>query len=522
MERKSKKIEKGWLGAIIALLIVIGIGFFPSKTEAGSYLGSEQKVVTYIKKQMVQRKKTISFTTNSKVYRNVINNYNTFEKKVFEDNGKSKEQYGDYLRYHVKSIENRVRYVGSKYKIVINVRYTSSLKQEKAVTKKVKSIKKKLNLSRASEYKKVKAVYDYLCDTISYDNSLKKYSAYNALIGKKVVCQGYAASVHRLLRSLGVETRIVSGNAEGVSHVWNIVKINGEWYNLDVTWDSERNNKLYFLKCQDDFTDHIRDAKFLTKDFLNSYSMAEECYGPLCKQKVDLINKKLPAFTMKTIDETQITEKDCGKGITVFIFYSGESPQSRGIIKKMAGSSLVKDKSIQVICVNTNSESAETVRNFKGLYGHKNMIMSYKEEQGVENTNFLNMFSFKNAAEMEAYYYPFVFIVDHNKRLRYATSDTVSVEECEKAVKTLRPGKVKGLKVKKKSQKSITLQWNKVKGANGYYVYNSKTRKIISTTSKNTCTIKSLKRKTPYSFYIIAYNKNGKGSRSSTLRVRTN
>ena len=522
MELKGKKLKRGWIGVLLVLIISVSFGMFSSKAEAASYLGNEKKVVTYVKKQMVNRKGTISFTTSSKVYESTISSYSTFQEKIFEDNGKSGEQYGDYLRYHVKSIENTIKHVGNKYKITMRVKYTSTASKEKTVTKKVKAIVKKLDVSKASDYKKVKAVYDYMCKNVVYDNSLKRYSAYHALVGKKAVCQGYAVSVHRLLRNLGVETRIVTGKAESINHAWNIVKINDQWYNLDSTWDSERDNALYFLKCQDDFTDHLREGRFQTKEFLASYPMAEKCYGTVCTHKAQLINKNLPQFTMQTIDGATITKNNCGQGITMFVFYSGESAQSQAVIEKLAKSSLMKDKSVKVICVNTNSESEDTVRKYQTSFGHKKMVMTYMEKEGMENTNFLNMFSFKKAAGIEAYYYPFVFIVDSNKKMRYAASDEISIEECEKVVETLRPDKVKGVKVKKKTKKSVTLQWNKISGATGYYVYNSKTKKIEATVKKNTCTIQKLSGKTQYSYYVVAYNKNGNAKRSATFKVTTN
>jgi hypothetical protein len=99
------------------------------------------------------------------------------------------------------------------------------------------------------DYEKELAIHDYIVNNCSYGKSAKKddteYSAYGVLINKKAVCSGYAAAMNLLLSCCGVESHIVSGKAYSVgestgkmeSHAWNQVKLGGQWYNVDVTWD---------------------------------------------------------------------------------------------------------------------------------------------------------------------------------------------------------------------------------------------------------------------------------------------
>ncbi|MCL2698618.1 MAG: hypothetical protein FWE74_11140 [Oscillospiraceae bacterium] len=61
------------------------------------------------------------------------------------------------------------------------------------------------------------------------------HDAYGALVLGKAVCEGYAYAYVHLLRQVGVESRIITGYMGGVPHAWNIVKINGSWYHVDVT-----------------------------------------------------------------------------------------------------------------------------------------------------------------------------------------------------------------------------------------------------------------------------------------------
>lgn len=88
-------------------------------------------------------------------------------------------------------------------------------------------------------------IHDTLVDSISYDSeaaaednsSVKAFGIYGALADKKAVCSGYARAAKMLLNRVGIECRLVSGMSKNSGHMWNQVQIDGQWYNLDVTWD---------------------------------------------------------------------------------------------------------------------------------------------------------------------------------------------------------------------------------------------------------------------------------------------
>ncbi|MWC30809.1 S-layer homology domain-containing protein [Paenibacillus sp. MMS18-CY102] len=96
-----------------------------------------------------------------------------------------------------------------------------------------------------TDFEKELAIHDYLVlhTAYDYDNYLKdtvptdSYSAYGSLFRGTAVCQGYAYAAHIMLELEGIDSQIVTGTANGVGHAWNKVKIDGEYYNLDVTWD---------------------------------------------------------------------------------------------------------------------------------------------------------------------------------------------------------------------------------------------------------------------------------------------
>ena len=91
----------------------------------------------------------------------------------------------------------------------------------------------------ASEYERIKYVFEYIVNTVDYDeNAPDNQNIYSALVGRRSVCAGYSRAAQYLLGRLGIEAVYVVGTVEGQgAHAWNIVKIDGVWYEMDSTWD---------------------------------------------------------------------------------------------------------------------------------------------------------------------------------------------------------------------------------------------------------------------------------------------
>lgn len=96
-----------------------------------------------------------------------------------------------------------------------------------------------------SDHDKVKAIHDYIVKNTAYDynnyqeNTVpdESYTIIGTLLLRTAVCEGYTKSMQFLLNKVGIESIDVSGTGNGGAHAWNKVKIDGNWYNLDSTWD---------------------------------------------------------------------------------------------------------------------------------------------------------------------------------------------------------------------------------------------------------------------------------------------
>lgn len=142
-------------------------------------------------------------------------------------------------------------------KIVFSGTYTMSAdevkKNREAVDEYVNSVI--VNAPESGDYEKIKYVYDYLIRNNEYvQDSENNQNILSVVLNGETVCQGYTKVMQLILNKMGIFCTLVNGtacgrngipdaddlkdaeNAEWGGHVWNIVRCNGLYYNLDVTW----------------------------------------------------------------------------------------------------------------------------------------------------------------------------------------------------------------------------------------------------------------------------------------------
>lgn len=108
-----------------------------------------------------------------------------------------------------------------------------------------------------TDYEKVKAVHDYLVLQCEYTGGFP--SIYDALFNGKTICVGYAGTFFRMMSKLNIPVQYVCGD----DHAWNLVQLDGDWYNIDVTWDDVGGKNVsyeYFLKTDKEFKHETKGA----------------------------------------------------------------------------------------------------------------------------------------------------------------------------------------------------------------------------------------------------------------------
>lgn len=123
---------------------------------------------------------------------------------------------------------------------VKNPTLTSKLDNDDiSVLNKLKSIVSETVTSGMTSYQKEKAIHDYIVLNYKYDtqNTINSNTIKYFLENKSGICEAYANTFNLLSNLAGLDCDVVTGTMDGVGHAWNIIKLDGEYYHIDVTSD---------------------------------------------------------------------------------------------------------------------------------------------------------------------------------------------------------------------------------------------------------------------------------------------
>ena len=153
-----------------------------------------------------------------------------------------------FFKKQTKKVYKKPFYIGFQSDVVV---YNDSIRN--AI--KLKDLVGYLITDCKDDREKVLAIAKFICKSIEYDHDgcdFNKYAhhqsdIYGILMSHKrmAVCAGYAYVFDSLGKIANIETREVDGYTKqnynaygklGGLHAWNIVKIAGKEYNIDVTW----------------------------------------------------------------------------------------------------------------------------------------------------------------------------------------------------------------------------------------------------------------------------------------------
>lgn len=92
-------------------------------------------------------------------------------------------------------------------------------------------------------------LHDALCRAVSYGGTARAYDAMGALVEGQAVCEGYANAYALLCRLSGLRCGILTGEASGQPHAWNLVELPDGAMLVDVTWDDQEAAGLVAHSC---------------------------------------------------------------------------------------------------------------------------------------------------------------------------------------------------------------------------------------------------------------------------------
>ena len=146
-------------------------------------------------------------------------------------------------------------------KTYCSIEYIITPEERSVQEAEIESAKQKIISSLSApddEWQTELEIHDYIVDNCVYELSEPRLvcsSVYGSLVNGRAACEGYSRAAKLLFDEVGIESALVSGiskNDDGTEgpHMWNAVKINGDFYYLDCTWDDPvsedgRDTRLY-------------------------------------------------------------------------------------------------------------------------------------------------------------------------------------------------------------------------------------------------------------------------------------
>lgn len=148
---------------------------------------------------------------------------------------------------------------------------------------KINQITDKYIESGMTDYQKELIVHDYIASATTYYKYKKieeipfaKHNAYDALINKSAVCDGFSKAFQVIMNRQNIECISLSGTLEDVAHAWNIITIEGKTYHTDVTSDK------YKSRDNDDFGVNHAYFNVTDKDISETHTINRPKIIPKC------------------------------------------------------------------------------------------------------------------------------------------------------------------------------------------------------------------------------------------------
>ncbi len=284
------------LTAVCTVLLLSASGSMEERAEPvpiSSRIGNYEEVIASIRHGLRCHAENIkvSFTYGEDIQKEITAVVGDWVEEALEETDEPTE--GDYIRYQLGGYEIQCacdRLEGERYQHTVTIvpRHYTFWEQEEKLTAALEEIEAGFGFTPATtDYEKIRTIYAWVCSNIKYDQVHKdndyahlRSTCYSAVIWRTAACQGYSVTLYRLLREAGINCRILTGMAQRVDssrefHAWNIVELEGKWYNLDATWDAGREDWRFFLRGRTGFTGHTPGKPFVDNDFASQYTISE-------------------------------------------------------------------------------------------------------------------------------------------------------------------------------------------------------------------------------------------------------
>lgn len=338
-----------------------------------------------------------------------------------------------------------------------------------------------------SDEEKILFVHDYLVNRVSYDFESYKDGTiddaqlclYGALIDSNAVCEGYSKAFMVMMHRLGIDCKLVA--SETMQHMWNVVKLDGSWYHIDLTWDDP-----IMSGADEDLPGRVDHNNFLLSDNgISKTHVGWDATAPKCN------NTKYDNWAYADSTSMFLYIDGC--------WYYSHPDKDDNLVKK-------------------NSNGDETVLTDNGAYGLAQIDgrIYYTDKYRKKIYRYYNGTSTLVYTASSDYYVSSIGIDGSKVTISefdesYAYRWIYRYVDCSydfTANKVEYSSVVSGVKATSNKSTSVTLSWTAAPSAVEYkiYTYNASTKKytLKCTTSSTSCTVTGLSAAQEYTFVIKA------------------
>lgn len=235
----NSRMKKSTYLVGVVLLLLVG-GFHCQKVSAaktGDWTGAKKAVVTAYEKYQTEVD---------------VTKYNLNFKSEYESLKSMMSQVVNETPYLFYAATNFTvsRNSQTNQIVKIGLGYTDEYKKTDGTVrkKKIKSAREKLDAAieeavsfvdpSMTKVEKAMILHDYIVSNTTYTNNSSKQfrlTEIGVFLKNKANCQGYSMAYGILMEKVGIPVQYVSSS--DMAHMWNMIKIGGQWYHVDVTWD---------------------------------------------------------------------------------------------------------------------------------------------------------------------------------------------------------------------------------------------------------------------------------------------
>lgn len=270
-----KKILKDIFSFLIFTSIIVGVlyvSFFtdiPTKTGNIIRLKIEEANSKYVEYDEDFKINNLGIKMNSyyynkltytqkKIYTSIANAVKNFESEfaIRDYYAGDKDEFANEVSISIEAFINdhpEAFYLKSQYSSYVLTSFNGNIGYVKLnyTEQSIEDVNKKLNImeqcvneyvkevSGLSEYEKELKIHDMIANSVTYSKLEELPREYHTIEGtfieKTGVCDSFTKALQVIYNKVGIDSIIVLGTLEQNPHAWNLVKIDDEWYHVDIT-----------------------------------------------------------------------------------------------------------------------------------------------------------------------------------------------------------------------------------------------------------------------------------------------